>query len=209
MRRGTLIYLEGIDNSGKSCAQDRLQELFKKKKVPSLFTCEPTQERRAKIDQQMSLAKKDGKKGIDLQKLFIEDRRLHQSERIIPALNAGKIVICDRGMFSTFAYGYKEDHDSLQPLIELHKDLALSCFVIWFRVKPEIALARFNKSVKEPTRWDDLSNLRKLNNAYKVAFRESLRNFPECYLLELNANGSKDEVFNNLLEILKQQGILN
>lgn len=93
-----LITLEGIDGSGKTSVWSALQEEFPK----AVFTCEPTDSwygdavRRSVSDDEAD----------PLAELFLytADHAAHLSSTIVPALDAGKVVISDRYIDSRYAY---------------------------------------------------------------------------------------------------------
>jgi len=103
-----LISLEGVDGSGKGTVIDRLEDELSEEAV---FTREPSpvwtgeQVRRA-------INKDDSHPMADFH-LFIADRAEHLKHKIGPALEDGKIVVCDRYKDSTRAY----QQDSIDPYV--------------------------------------------------------------------------------------------
>jgi len=98
-RNGRFIVFEGIDGSGKT-TQGRLlaERLGCSKKV--LFTAEPSDGPIGRRIRSM----KERLEPLEEARLFTEDRRHHIERVIVPALNEGKAVVCDRYVHSSAAY---------------------------------------------------------------------------------------------------------
>jgi len=102
MPAGLFIVIEGIDGTGKSTQVKRLGEWFESQGREVVLSREPTAGPWGK------LARESGSTGRvspeeELQ-YFLNDRRQHVEELIVPSLAAGKVVILDRYYFSTMAY---------------------------------------------------------------------------------------------------------
>jgi dTMP kinase len=99
-RRPLLIVFEGIDGSGKSTQARLLAEWFAAQGVPCVLTAEPSD---GEIGRKFraSLTRYPPEEEA---RLFTEDRRDHLKRVILPALAAGKTVVCDRYVYSSVAY---------------------------------------------------------------------------------------------------------
>lgn len=103
-QRGLFFVFEGIDGSGKSTVVKRLAGELRNRGFDVLETCEPTGSEWGRKIRRIAA---EGRAGISPSKeawYFIKDRRLHVEEEIKPALESGKIVLCDRYYFSAIAY---------------------------------------------------------------------------------------------------------
>lgn len=102
-----LITLEGIDGCGKSTQVNLLRENLKSRAVPSIAVREPGGTAVGEDIRQVLLHKNFS---LSLQTellLYMAARSELIGQVIIPALRAGKVVICDRFTDSTMAYqGY-------------------------------------------------------------------------------------------------------
>jgi dTMP kinase len=105
--RGLLITLEGIDGCGKSTQAERLNRTLEKSGVPFVPVREPGGTEVGEDIRQILL---DNRYSISLQTelmLYMAARSELTGQVIIPALQAGKVVLCDRFTDSTLAYqGY-------------------------------------------------------------------------------------------------------
>ncbi len=102
------ITLEGIEGSGKSTVCDRLAAWLQAKGLDLLLTREPGS---SSLGRKLRAILLDmDSVGLSEQSelfLYLADRAQHVREVLNPALNAGKIVLCDRYADSTLAYqGY-------------------------------------------------------------------------------------------------------
>lgn len=108
MKRGIFITFEGGDGSGKSTQIDFLREYFENKKIDYIFTREPGG---TPISEKIRGIILD-KDNVDMAPmtealLYAASRAQHVKQLIAPALERGKVVICDRFVDSSIAYqGY-------------------------------------------------------------------------------------------------------
>ncbi len=99
---GLFIVFEGPDGAGTTTHSELLAETLRMEGRDVLLTTEPTDGPIGLGIRQ--LLKEGGVNGAALQLLFTADRADHV-EKIEHALNKGNIVICDRYIPSTIAYG--------------------------------------------------------------------------------------------------------
>jgi len=152
--KGKYIILEGIDGSGKTGAKEYLELSFAKELGRILFTREPggtiigQKIRKVLMHQEISPE-------IELM-LFFLDRAVHMQQKVLPAIQSGIHVISDRSYLSTYAY---QIAGRQRPeLVEIFEELRIATLcdargnllvkpnVILIEVKPEISLARKEKS---------------------------------------------------------------
>ena len=107
MKRGMFIVFEGPDRSGKSTQARLLKEWLESRRFSVVLTREPGG---TKVSEQVRKILLDPKNRIErLTELFLYEssRAQHTLEIILPALEAGSVVISDRFTMSTAAYqGY-------------------------------------------------------------------------------------------------------
>jgi dTMP kinase len=99
------IAFEGLDGSGSSTQSRILAEKLEAKGHKVLLTKEPTKDTPIGGLIREVLQRKLPATPEGLQFLFSADRAEHLKRDIEPALANGKVVITDRYMFSTIAYG--------------------------------------------------------------------------------------------------------
>ncbi|MGD9643525.1 MAG: dTMP kinase [Elusimicrobiales bacterium] len=107
MKRGIFIVLEGPDRSGKSTQASLLKAWLEERGREVVVTREPGGTR---LSEQIRKILLDPRSNIEpMTELFLYEtsRIKHTLEKILPALKAGKVIICDRYTLSTTAYqGY-------------------------------------------------------------------------------------------------------
>jgi dTMP kinase len=129
LRGGIFITFEGLDGCGKSTQLTRLSETLSARGFDVVATREPggteigTGIRSILLDSRTA-----GLSSMTELALMFADRAQHVEEMIQPALQAGKIVLCDRFTDSTEAYqGYGRKLGS-ELVLSLHREL---CHDLW------------------------------------------------------------------------------
>ncbi|MFH1586546.1 MAG: dTMP kinase, partial [Candidatus Diapherotrites archaeon] len=123
---------------------------------------------------------------------YVNDRVEHLGLEIIPAMNKGKIVLCDRYKYSTIVYQFAQGLP-LVKLIRLHEKMLIPDLVLIFDVPSEIALERIVKDKKR----DLIEKFEKKDFLDRV--RNKFLDLPNFLLGEnikiIDASKSIDEVF--------------
>lgn len=102
-RKGFLFVLEGIDGSGKTTVCDRVEQLLLEDGHDVARLREPTSENQwgREIRERSPRGELSPQEELEL---FIRDREWHVKNRIVPFLQAGKVILLDRYFFATGAY---------------------------------------------------------------------------------------------------------
>ena len=166
---GKFITLEGIDGSGKTTQGLILENRLKKIGKEVIFTREPGGVPGAEeIRELLVKGEKDRWSNITEILLFFAARRHHFEKVLLPAVNKGKIVICDRFTDSTIIY---QGRDNLQ-LTNLIKQLNISVIgiipdlTLIIDVEPNKALNRGLKRKSKEIRFE----------AFGLEFQTNARN---------------------------------
>jgi len=104
LEKGIFIVFEGIDGSGKTTQAKRLVDAFLLHGIDAVFTREPTDGEWGKKIRTIAAR---GREHVSLEEeldWFHKDREEHVRNEVLPALAAGKVVVCDRYYYSTMAY---------------------------------------------------------------------------------------------------------
>lgn len=86
-QQGFFVTIDGPNGVGKSVTVTRVAQLLRDAGRKVLQTKEPTSRFKRESEEL---------RGAKLASLIIEDRRLHLEEEVVPALQGGMMVICDR-----------------------------------------------------------------------------------------------------------------
>jgi|SRR3989338_4859916 len=156
--QGTFIAFEGIDGSGKDTIIACLKTYLEEQGKPVTVSAEPTDGpvgtriRRILTGQEPKPATT-----LDLQTLYIEDRKIHLKEVLIPALERGDIVLENRFWLSMIAYamtdGTPEEFIALQKEI-LGEDMRYPDLTFIFDLPAELAIER--KRIQQNGAHEDL-----------------------------------------------------
>jgi len=101
--RGLFVTFEGVEGSGKTTVANLVAENLRQKGLTVTVTAEPGDTSVGSHIRQL-LATVDERTAWTEAFLFLADRAEHVAKVIKPALEQGKIVLCDRFTDSTIAY---------------------------------------------------------------------------------------------------------
>lgn len=192
---GKFIIFEGLDGSGQSTQVNLLKEYFEKRGFRVFATKEPTKTSSVAQEIRDVLEKRKEISGDNLQKLFVQDRKEHLEKEILPALERGEMVVCDRYFFSTFAFGTAAGLD-LEWLIKLNNDFLLPDLSFILKVSPDVCLERITKRGTEKTLFEVKEKM------YKIwaVFEKLVSRFENVFLID--GEKSIPEVFEDSKKII-------
>ncbi|KIP88069.1 MULTISPECIES: dTMP kinase [Pseudomonas] len=102
---GLFITLEGPEGAGKSTNREYLAALLREQGVDVLLTREPGGTPLAERVRELLLAPSDERMASDTELLLVfAARAQHLAQVIVPALQRGAVVLCDRFTDATYAY---------------------------------------------------------------------------------------------------------
>lgn len=103
--KGTFITFEGIDGCGKSTQCEMLKDYLKERGVDFIFVREPGGTVIGERIREILLDKKNSQMTSRTELLLFEAARAQITDEVIkPALEEGKVVLCDRFFDSSSAY---------------------------------------------------------------------------------------------------------
>ena len=149
MNRGLFITFEGCDGCGKTTQLKLLSEYLKSKNIDFIVTREPGAKGLGEKLREI-LLNYDGKVSPTAEAfLFLADRAQHIDMVVKPALDAGKIVLCDRHTDSTIAYqgyGRGENIESIKAFNEVATGGLKPDLTLLFDVDSETSMQRVGKN---------------------------------------------------------------
>ncbi len=203
-KRGRFVVIDGCEGAGKTTVIRELGAKFSKNGF--VFTHEPGGTIFAEKIRDLVLSEKS--KNISpgaMFGLFWAARSEHLEKKIIPALNVGRSVLCDRFDSSTYAYQiYAEKNPALEKLFWQTRSFYLKDGIpdmyIFLDVPPEIGLLRVENRKNGKNHFD----ARKLSfhRLVRSGFKSFLRKVPHR---EIDARQSIDKVvkdcYNSILDL--------
>lgn len=163
---GKFIVIEGLDGSGKSSQVDLVIDFLQKNGKEVIVTKEPTTESESGRKIKQALRKEIFVEPLELQKLYVQDRKEHLENKVIPALREGKFVVSSRYAFSTFAYGFAGGLD-VDLLVKLNEQFLLPDLTVIVDVNPESCVKRIESRGESKEFFEELEKLTKANEIYK------------------------------------------
>ena len=189
---GLFITFEGIDGCGKSTQLNLLAEYLKSKNLEVIITREPGAVGLGEKIREI-LLNYDGEVSSNCEAfLFLADRAQHVDMLIKPAIDSGKIVLCDRHTDSTIAYqGYGRgvDLNQIKTLNEIATSGLKPDLTFVFDVDVKTALSRVGKT-QDRMESSGLEFFEKTRRGYlEIAKQESER------VKVINSNDSIENIF--------------
>jgi dTMP kinase len=211
---GKFITLEGIEGSGKSVQLHLLEEELKKRKVRFLITQQPGGTPFGKEVRQILLQREGAQREPTAELLlYLADRYQHLKEVIEPSLTQDLHVFCDRYHDATLAYQGHARGLGFPMVDQLAKILALRIpdltLVLDLEVEVGLKRARARNQKENSETWgrfeaEDLDFHRRVKEGYQLLVQRE----PDR-VLPVDASGTPEEVFKNLLGLLEERGIID
>lgn len=208
------VVFEGVDASGKSTALEMMKAYCDNHSIEAEFFSDPgSTELGEKIRSiaKFGLEKEELSPAAELL-LFSAARAQLVDLKIIPALETGKIVFCDRFILSTLVYqGYAKRSryaDSVHGLSDTFFHLKPSLNLV-FDISYETYLSRKEKRDEaerneKADRFEDNADptyIQRVIEGYRFISR-TISTYGKCRLID--ANRSKDEVFADVLSAIQE-----
>jgi dTMP kinase len=171
-QRGKLITFEGLDGVGKSTQMENLAANLRERGIDVVTTREPGGTSLGeKLRTVLLSSRTEGLSPLSELALMFADRAQHIDERIIPALQAGQWVLCDRFTDSSEAYQGGGRQLGSEIVQQLHKalchDLQPDLTILMVSdVARTVARARRRNVEQSKLMADDENRFEKENRAF-------------------------------------------
>ena len=209
--KGLFITIEGNDGSGKSTVIASLKEQLTKLNVEVIYTREPggsyvAEKIREVILDNDNIAMDDRTEAL----LYAASRRQHLKETVFPALELGKLVVCDRFIDSSLAYQGVARGLGIDNIYEMNQ-FATEGFMpdltIYLLVDPQVGIDRkSNQKELDRLEHEKLEFHTKVYNGY-LELAERFKN----RVVIIDANCSVDEECSRVNEVvlnfIKERGL--
>lgn len=189
--KGVLIVFEGTDGTGKTTQLQLLNRYLQNKGYPVVTTREPTDGQYGQKIRSLYVNRGDYSPEKELE-LFLEDRREHVKEVLSPAIQEGKIVLCDRYFLSTAAYQGARGFDP-ENILALNQFAPDPDLALLFQVPLETGFKRITSG-----RGDELNDFEREDSLARVAAIFATIERP--YIQLIDASGSIEDVHHMVLK---------
>lgn len=204
--RGWFITVEGNEGAGKSTIIRMSAQYLEEKGLQVAATREPggipiaEQIRAVLLDRNNT-----GMDGRTEALLYAAARRQHYMEKIVPLLEQGVTVLCDRFIDSSLAYQGHARGLGIAPILRINEfaiDGAFPDLTLYLDVDPETGLERIRLNGEREINRLDLESV-----AFHCKVREGYRLVADMFpdrIRTIDANRSLDEVFADVRSVLDQ-----
>lgn len=191
MNKGLLIVFEGIDGTGKSTQMSLLASTLRNKGFSVIETREPTN---GKFGQQIRALYTNRNCVSPEQELelFLADRQEHVNNLLTPALQEGKIILCDRYFLSTAAYQGAVGFSPVE-IIEKNNFAPPPDLALLFYAPPKVGIDRITAG-----RGETLNDFEQEASLQKVAAIFDSLKLP--YIQRIDASGSIESIQQSVLQ---------
>lgn len=206
MKQGLFITVEGPEGAGKSTIIKKMADELTEKGRDVILTREPggitiAEEIREVILDPKNTAMDERTEAL----LYAAARRQHLAEKVIPSLDKGSIVLCDRFLDSSLAYQGHARGIGMEEVYSINKFAigdTMPDITLYFDVEPEIGLERISAHKGREVNRLDLETI-DFHERVREGYLMLLEKFPER-IKKIDASASFDEVYQNALELIEK-----
>ena len=194
------IVVEGSEGVGKSSQIKIIEQYLINNKIDYILTREPGGTSFGESIRDIILNDDNNTEELTDSLLFYASRYENYKKIILPALGAGKTVVCDRYHYSTLVYqGIVGNNSSVKAIHEIFDAIYSKMIdhIIYLYTTPKESFKRISKrSVTDKFESRGLSYLEDLSNAYELVFN-GMKN-----ITKIDTSEDKDVTKDNLIKSL-------
>ncbi|KLH96132.1 dTMP kinase [Brevibacillus formosus] len=203
-KKGRFITIEGGEGAGKSTVIAKLYEELRARGVDVLLTREPggidIAEKIREIILNPAHTQMDERTEA---LLYAAARGQHLAEKVLPALEEGKLVLCDRFIDSSLAYQGHARGLGIEAVYQINRFAVGDCMpelTLFFDVQPETGLARINASRGREVNRLDLEGMR-FHELVREGYQLVMERDPERFVV-IDAEQPMEQVYQSALQAL-------
>lgn len=207
MKNGIFITIEGPEGAGKSTVIEMLLQQLEEEGYPALLTREPGGIDIAEQIRKVILNPENTAMDARTEALlYAAARRQHLAEKVMPALEEGKIVLCDRFVDSSLAYQGHARGLGIDEVFKINQfaiEQMMPDVTLYFDIEPEEGLRRINSHKGREINRLDLETLefhQKVREGYYIL----MDRFPERFI-KIDASAPVGVVMRSAAEKLKER----
>jgi dTMP kinase len=206
MKQGRFITVEGPDGAGKSTILNELYSKLVEEGRDVVKTREPGGVSISEQIREVILNKENTAMDIRTEALlYAAARRQHLVEVVIPAIEKGSIVICDRFIDSSLAYQGNGRGIGMTEVMKINQfaiDYKMPDLTLYFDIAPEEGLKRIARHDGREVNRLDLESLDFHQKVYE-GYQSLIKQYPDRIKV-VDAAKSKEEVFTSAYNIVKR-----
>lgn len=203
MNKGLFITFEGCDGCGKTTAITNVDRILSDNNIEHILTREPGGSRIAEEIRNIILDKKNVEEDCRTEALlYAASRRQHLVEKVLPSLNEGKLVICDRYLDSSLAYqGYARGIgiDNVMSINAFAIENTMPDLTFFLDLSPEEGMKRISSRTRESDRLDQekITFHQKVYDGYKIV-NEMFKD----RIVVIDASQTRDAIAKEITDII-------
>ncbi|MBQ3234623.1 MAG: dTMP kinase [Clostridia bacterium] len=204
MKKGKFITFEGCEGSGKSTHVTLFKEYLDRNGIDYIFLREPGGTEISEKIRKIILDIENKEMTDEAEALLYAAARAQLiSEKILPALREGKLVVVDRYVDSSFAYqGYARGL-GIEFVKKINSFAIENCMpdcTVFLDISPRVAFERKGGADKDDRL--ELSGIDFHENVYK-GYKKLIENEPDRFVV-IDPTGTKQETHEKIVNALKR-----
>jgi dTMP kinase len=205
--KGKFITFEGCEGSGKSTQVAMFREYLEKRNIDYVFTREPggteiAEKIRTLILDAENIAMTDECEAL----LYASARAQLIKEKVLPCLNSGKLVLCDRYIDSSFAYQAYARGLGMDFVKKINSYAIENCmpdFTVFLNINPVDAFKRKGGMDKDDRM--EQSGLEFHKKVYQ-GYLETAKEYKDRFLM-IDCSGTKFQTHDKIVKILEENQV--
>lgn len=165
-KRGLFIVLEGVDGAGTTTQSRQLVSMLRASGLEARQTHEPSAGEIGEWTRQLLKQKRADVSPFSMALLFAADRYDHVQREIVPLLELGIHVVCDRYMMSSLVY-QQVTGVPRKFLLDLHQHALMPDWTFFLRVTPEEAALRRERRGIPADLYEEADFQQKVSDLYE------------------------------------------
>jgi dTMP kinase len=206
MKEGIFITVEGPEGAGKSTILSKLYQQLVKDGYDVMQTREPGGISIAEQIREVILNKENTAMDKRTEALlYAAARRQHLVEKVIPAIENGSIVICDRFIDSSLAYQGNARAIGMTEVMNINQfaiEDRMPDLTLYFDIEPEAGLQRIAQHDGREVNRLDLESL-DFHERVREGYQALINQYPERIKV-IDASRTKEEVFSAAYDIVRK-----
>lgn len=203
MAKGYFIVFEGPDGSGKTTVADAVCNKLTAEGFDIVHTREPGGIDIAEQIRNVILDPKNTAMDARTEALlYAASRRQHLMEKVLPAIDAGKIVICERFVYSSLAYQGKARGIGIDEVYKINEFAIEGCkpdLTIYLDIDEKLGQSRINQRETKDRLDAESINFHHLVNE---GYREILDKYKDIKIVD--ASKPVEEVINDSISLIME-----